>query len=90
VEAAGPGREQDRRGHDHRGRLRRGPTLKAESLQDLVKLGRSKPGQLTYATSGSGGAVHLVMEQFLGATGITAVHVPFKGNAPALTALLGG
>jgi tripartite-type tricarboxylate transporter receptor subunit TctC len=66
------------------------PAVRAEGLQELIQLARSKPGQLTYASSGSGGAPHLVTELFAKATGITWVHVPFKGMAPAVTSLLAG
>ena len=66
------------------------PSLKAQSLKELIALARANPGQLTFGSSGSGGGTHLAMELLADATGMRLVHVPFKGTAPAVTALLGG
>jgi tripartite-type tricarboxylate transporter receptor subunit TctC len=65
------------------------PSMKANSVQDLVELARARPGALTYASSGSGAAPHLATEMLASMTGTKFVHVPFKGTAPALVALLG-
>ncbi len=61
----------------------------AKTLKDFVALAKSKPGQLTYASSGIGGAGHLAGEQFKQRAGIELVHVPYKGGGPAMTDLLG-
>jgi tripartite-type tricarboxylate transporter receptor subunit TctC len=56
----------------------------------LIALAKSRPGQLTYASSGSGGQGHLAMEVLSLLAGIKMQHVPYKGGGPALTDLLGG
>lgn len=61
---------------------------KVNSLKELVELARAKPGQVSYSTSGSGAAPHLVTEMIALATGVKLLHVPFKGSAPATVALL--
>jgi len=66
------------------------PTTKAGSVRELVELARSRPGELNYASSGNGASPHLAAEMFARAAGIRIVHIPFKGMAPALTALLSG
>lgn len=65
------------------------PSVTARSVAELVALAKSKPGALTYASSGNGAGPHLSGEMFRAAMGIDVVHVPFKGTGPALTALLG-
>lgn len=59
------------------------------NLQDLLRLAREKPGQLTNASSGNGSLHHLAGEVFKRMTGTKIVHVPFKGGGPALVALAG-
>lgn len=66
------------------------PQLPAESVQALIALAKSRPGQLTYASGGSGSAAHLTMALFQAMTGIEILHVPYKGGAPALIDLMGG
>jgi tripartite-type tricarboxylate transporter receptor subunit TctC len=66
------------------------PALPVKSVKDLVALARSRPGQLTYASGGSGGAQHLAGELFASLAGVKMMHVPYKGSAPGVTALLGG
>jgi tripartite-type tricarboxylate transporter receptor subunit TctC len=66
------------------------PSLPARSIAELVKLAKSRPGQLQYGSSGNGGANHLAGEMFKRAAGIDIVHVPFKGSAPALADTLAG
>jgi len=61
-----------------------------KTLQDLIKAAKQKPGQLNFASSGKGSTQHLFVEHFAGMTGIKLQHIPYKGAAPALTALLGG
>ena len=62
----------------------------AKTLADFVALAKRKPGQLTYASSGVGGAGHLAGELFKERAGIDVLHVPYKGGGPAMTDLLGG
>lgn len=59
-------------------------------MKDLVALARSRPGQINYATPGTGTANHLVMEMFAAVTATRFTHVPYKGTAQALVALIGG
>jgi tripartite-type tricarboxylate transporter receptor subunit TctC len=66
------------------------PSLGANSMQDLIALAKTKPGQIHYGSGGSGGASHLGTELLRVMTGIDLVHVPYKGTGPALTAMLGG
>jgi tripartite-type tricarboxylate transporter receptor subunit TctC len=66
------------------------PKLGVNSIQDLIALAKSKPGQLNYGSSGAGTTVHLSAELFSVMTGIKMTHVPHKGAAEALTSLLGG
>jgi tripartite-type tricarboxylate transporter receptor subunit TctC len=62
----------------------------ARDVRELVSLARAKPGQLNYGSAGFGGAIFLATELFKVATGADIVHVPYKGAAPSMTALLGG
>lgn len=66
------------------------PSIPARSLKELVGLARSKPGQLNYASTGSGSAGHLGMELLKKATRMDVHHVPYKGAAPGLTDLVAG
>ncbi|RJF92393.1 Bug family tripartite tricarboxylate transporter substrate binding protein [Noviherbaspirillum saxi] len=66
------------------------PSLPVNNLQELIAMARSKPGQLRYATPGLGGPNHLGMELFQRKANISLLHVPYKGDAPALQDLLGG
>ncbi len=66
------------------------PSLSANNLQELLALAKSKPGQLTYASSGNGGQGHLAMEVLSQLTSVKLQHIPYKGGGPALTDLLGG
>jgi tripartite-type tricarboxylate transporter receptor subunit TctC len=60
------------------------------SLKDLVSFAKANPGKLTYAHAGVGGATHVGMEEFAIAAAIQFNHVPYKGGAEALQAVLGG
>ena len=66
------------------------PSVKANSVADVLALVRANPGQITYASSGSGTSIHMSGELFKHLTGTNMVHVPYKGSAPAVTDLLGG
>ncbi len=66
------------------------PSVEAKSVQELVALAKSKPGQLTYASSGNGSTQHLAGEKFKLLTGVDIVHVPYKGSGQAIGDLLGG
>ena len=61
-----------------------------KTIKDLVAEAKAKPGKLTYASAGIGGATHVGMEEFLLVAGVQMNHIPFKGGADALQALLGG
>lgn len=66
------------------------PSVPARNVKELLTLARAKPGHLNYASSGSGTVTHLAGE-LLKLTGkVNIVHVPYKGGAPALTALISG
>ena len=66
------------------------PALPVKSVADLIALARSRPAELAYGTSGNGGSNHLAGESFRLAAGIRLNAIPYKGSAPALTALLAG
>ena len=66
------------------------PSVKAQSVADVLAMVRAQPGQVTFASSGSGTSIHMSGERCMFLTGTTMVHVPYKGSAPALTDLLGG
>ena len=66
------------------------PSLGVKNLKDVIELARRNPGKLNAGSAGQGSVHHLALEQFKQAAGLNIVHVPFKGGAPAWTALLGG
>jgi tripartite-type tricarboxylate transporter receptor subunit TctC len=66
------------------------PSIPARSVKELVALAKARPGQLSYASNGSGTSNHLATELFKVRAGINLLHVPYKGSAPALIDLLGG
>jgi tripartite-type tricarboxylate transporter receptor subunit TctC len=66
------------------------PSVPAKNVKELIALAKSKPGVLNYSSSGSGGANHLAGELLKSMAGLRIVHVPYKGNAPSLTALVSG
>ena len=66
------------------------PTLPASSVAELIALARAKPGQLTFASVGQGGSLHLAGELFKSMTGVDMTHIPYKGSAPALADVMGG
>jgi tripartite-type tricarboxylate transporter receptor subunit TctC len=66
------------------------PSLPVKNIRDLVTLAKSKPGAMNFSSAGSGTTQHLTGELFKLRTGTNIVHIPYKGSAPSLTALLGG
>jgi tripartite-type tricarboxylate transporter receptor subunit TctC len=66
------------------------PALGVNSVADFVKLAKSKPATITYASSGIGGAGHLSGELLRRVANIDIVHVPYKGGGPAMQGFLGG
>jgi len=66
------------------------PAVSAKTVQELIALAKAKPGQLNFASGGSGTGNHLAAEVFRLAAGIVIVHIPYKGTGPALTSVLGG
>ena len=65
------------------------PTLPVKTLADYVKLAQDKPGAITYASSGIGGAGHLAGELLKQVAKVDIVHVPYKGGGPAMQGFLG-
>jgi tripartite-type tricarboxylate transporter receptor subunit TctC len=66
------------------------PSLPARSIAELIALARARPGQLNYASGGSGSTLHLTAELFKSMTGVAITHVPYKGTGPALIAVISG
>lgn len=67
------------------------PSVPAKTIKELVALAKSKPGELSFSSSGVYGALHMPMEMFMHAAGgLKMRHVPTTGGGPAITALLGG
>jgi tripartite-type tricarboxylate transporter receptor subunit TctC len=61
-----------------------------KSMQDLIAFGKANPDKLSYASAGNGSSGHLASELLKQEAGFNALHVPYKGGAPAITDLLGG
>lgn len=61
-----------------------------QSVADVAKAARARPGHLTYASAGNGGAQHLAGELFKQGQKVAITHIPYRGGAPALTDLIGG
>ncbi len=66
------------------------PGVPAKSVQELIALAKARPGKLNFGSSGTGGSNHLAGELFNAMAGVKMVHIPYKGNAPALVDLVGG
>jgi len=66
------------------------PSLPAKTLKDLLALARAKPSAINYGSAGQGSSTHLAIEQFAQMAGVKMTHVPYKGNTPAMTALMSG
>ena len=66
------------------------PSLPVKSMKELIALAKSRPGQLNYASGGSGTGPHMSLELLKLATGVNIVHIPYKGAGPALIDLMAG
>lgn len=66
------------------------PSLPTPTVKTFVDYAKGQPGKLSYASSSTGNVTHLTNVMFMQAVGIDAVHVPYRGSAPALTDLVGG
>ncbi len=66
------------------------PSLPVRTAGELIKFAQAKPGQLNFASAGSGSAGHLVLEMFRSAAKIDVVHIPYKGAGPAATDVMAG
>jgi tripartite-type tricarboxylate transporter receptor subunit TctC len=66
------------------------PDFPANNLKELVAVAKSKPGELSFASSGNGSSTHLGGEMLNSVAGIKTIHVPYKGSGPGLTDVMGG
>jgi tripartite-type tricarboxylate transporter receptor subunit TctC len=66
------------------------PSVPAKSVQELVALAKKQPGKLNYASAGVGSTTQLAMEMLKAASGTYMLHIPYNGNGPAGTAVVGG
>ena len=66
------------------------PSMPVKNIKELIALAKTKPGKLNYASSGLGSSNQMAGELFKMMAGVNIVHVPYKGNAPALTDTIGG
>ena len=66
------------------------PSVPAKNVRELIALAKAQPGKLSYGSSGVGGAGHLAGVLFDSLAGTRMVHIPYKGGAPAMIALIGG
>ncbi len=66
------------------------PALPARTTRDFINLAKARPGEMLYGSAGVGAAQHLSMSLFAHVAGVKMAHVPFKGGAPAVLAMIGG
>ena len=66
------------------------PSVKANSVPEVIALAKSQPGAMNYASSVSGTSIHMSGEMFKSLTNVNITHIPYKGSAPAVNDLLGG
>lgn len=66
------------------------PSVPAKNVKEFIEFAKKKPGEINFASSGSGSSIHMSGELFKMMTGVDMLHVPYKGSAPAVTDLLGG
>lgn len=67
-----------------------GTSFKAQTVKEVITLARAAPGTLNYSSAGSGSTTHLAIELFVSLTGTKLQHVPYKGGAPAMQAVVSG
>jgi tripartite-type tricarboxylate transporter receptor subunit TctC len=66
------------------------PDFPAKSIADLIRIAKAKPQGVFYASSGAGSLMHIATSMFMGATGTSMTHVPYRGGGPALTDVMAG
>src|SRR6202008_2583435 len=66
------------------------PTLPVQTVPEFIAYAKARPGEINFASPGIGATIHLCGELFNIMTGVKMVHVPYRGNAPALTDLIAG
>lgn len=66
------------------------PSVPARTVKEFIALAKARPGQINYASSGSGTSIHMSAELFKMMTGVNMLHVPYKGSGPALVDLMSG
>ena len=66
------------------------PTLPVRTVKDVIALAKTSPGQLIYASTGNGTSPHMLMEMLCSMSGVKMVHVPYKGQAPAVVDQIAG
>jgi tripartite-type tricarboxylate transporter receptor subunit TctC len=66
------------------------PSLPAKSVKELIAIARARPGELIFASTGTGSNTHVALELFRDQAGIKVTHVPYKGAGPAVTDVIGG
>ena len=66
------------------------PSVKANSVKEVIALAKAQPGKIPYASSGNGTSIHMSGVMFTYLTGTDMIHIPYKGSAPAVTDLLAG
>ena len=66
------------------------PKLPINSVQDLIRVAKERPGQMTYGTSGPGSSPHVFMELFMQQTGIKMIAVPYPGSGASMNDLVAG
>ncbi len=67
-----------------------GPSLKAQTVKELIDYAKANPGKLNYGSAGSGSSSHLAVELFKSMAGIDMAHIPYKGTGPLITDMIGG
>jgi tripartite-type tricarboxylate transporter receptor subunit TctC len=66
------------------------PSVKANSVKEVIAMAKAQPGKIPYASSGHGTSIHMSGAMFTQLAGIDMIHIPYKGSAPAVADLLGG
>ncbi len=66
------------------------PGFAAKTVKDLIDMAKTKPGSVTFGSAGIGTQTHLAGENFIATAGLNVTHIPYKGEAPAISDLLGG